>query len=390
MEQNQVFRETLQFVLNPINEARGMPNESYADPRFFPIERDRVMGRTWACIAFASDMPGNGYAKPVVFMGLPLVILRNKQGEVNVFHNVCSHRGMILVQEEAQVQGMVRCPYHSWTYDLNGSLRATPHIGGVGRHTTENFSCEGNGLRQVRSAIWMDMIFVNLSGDAPSFEEHIAPLDARWKDFYGDTGLDRLRRVNMGGALEIEVNCNWKLAVENYCEGYHLPFVHPSLNAYSRLEDHYNIELDDRFAGQGSLAYNLSDIAGTRLPIFPDWPKDKLRHAEYISLYPNVLLGIHADHAFAVMLEPTAHNQTVEHLRVLYVGDEAARDHYAAARTATLDSWRVVFAEDISSVEGMQRGRQSPAFTGGVFSSVMDGPTHHFNKWVAKSLSDTQ
>jgi choline monooxygenase len=191
----------------------------------------------------------------------------------------------------------------------------------------------------------------------------------------------------MGGSLDIEVQCNWKLAVENYCEAYHLPWVHPSLNKYSRLEDHYNIMVADNFAGQGSYAYNLADVAGTRLPKFPAWPGDKQRQAEYIAFYPNVLLGIQADHAFALMLEPVSQQRTVEHLRVYYVGDEAAGDEYAANRTATLESWRVVFSEDISAVEGMQRGRLSSAFKGGVFSPVMDTPTHHFHRWVAGLLS---
>ncbi len=391
MEQHHlVSQESLQSVLRPIEQAHGMPNASYTEKDFFPAERDKILGKTWACIGFASDLPDKGYAKPIDFMGLPLVVLRNRKDELNVYHNVCSHRGRKLVQEEAQIKGMIRCPYHSWTYDLNGGLRGTPHIGGVGQHTAEGFSCEGNGLREVRSAIWMDMIFVNLSGDAPSFEDHIAPLVQRWKPFLGESGLNELRRVTSESGLEIEVNCNWKLAVENYCESYHLPFVHPALNTYSRLEDHYNIEQDDRFGGQGSLAYNLAGTAGTKLPIFPEWPEDKLRQAEYIAVYPNVLLGIQADHAFAMLLEPVAHNKTVEHLRVYFVGDEATGDDCAISRSAILESWRVVFDEDIAAVEGMQLGRSSPAFQGGVFSPVMDGPTHHFNKWVAQSLYDAQ
>ncbi|MGD8429679.1 MAG: Rieske 2Fe-2S domain-containing protein, partial [Ectothiorhodospiraceae bacterium] len=291
------IRDGIEAVQRPIDQARGMPNEVYTDERFFPVERDRVMAKTWACIGFASDLYRKGYAKPVNFMGLPLVIFRNRNGEINVFHNVCSHRGMLLVQEETEVQGVVRCPYHSWTYDLDGNLRGTPHIGGVGRHAVEGFDCSNFGLRLVRTAVWMDMVFVNLSGDAPEFEDHVAPLEERWRTFVGDDGFDLMRRVNMGGSLDIEVQCNWKLAVENYCEAYHLPWVHPSLNKYSRLEDHYNIMVADNFAGQGSYAYNLADVAGTRLPKFPAWPGDKQRQAEYIAFYPNVLLGIQADHA---------------------------------------------------------------------------------------------
>ena len=100
-----------------------------------------------------------------------------------------------------------------------------------------------------------------------------------------------------------------------------------------------------------------------------------------------VLLGIQADHAFAMMVEPLSANRTVEHLRLFFVGEEAARkDVYAASRHAVLSAWRVVFAEDIAAVEGMQAGRQSPGFQGGVFSPEMDQPTHYFHQWMARKI----
>jgi choline monooxygenase len=379
---------SLENVLAPIEHAHGLTNDFYTEQRYFEMDRDQVLGKNWACIGFASDLPTNAYVKPVDFMGLPLLMMRNREGQVQVFHNVCSHRGVKLVQEAGTIQGMIRCPYHSWTYDLNGALRGTPHVGGINQHKDERFACEKHGLKALRSAIWMDMVFINLSGDAPPLEDALAPLTERWKQFLGDDGMSLMRREAHSGAMAIEVNCNWKLAVENYCEAYHLPWVHPSLNTYSRLEDHYNI-LFDQFAGQGSYAYNLSDVAGTHLPMFPSWPTDRLRNAEYVAFFPNVLLGIQADHAFAMMLEPIAPGKTVEHLRLFYVGDEALDPHYEAARNAVMESWRVVFAEDIASVEGMQKGRSSPGYNGGAFSPEMDLPTHYFHKWAARSLLDT-
>ena len=381
--------QQLERVLNPIDQATGLANQFYTEQRYFELERDQVMGKTWACVGFASDLVKNGSVKPVDFMGLPLLLMRNRQGLAQVFHNVCSHRGMKLVQEEGEVQGVIRCPYHSWTYDLNGSLRGTPHVGGIDKHKDERFACEKHGLKALRSAIWMDMVFVNLSGDAQPLEDMLAPLTARWSQFLGADGMNLLRRRPGQDATTLDINCNWKLAVENYCEAYHLPWVHPSLNTYSRLEDHYNILFDERFAGQGSYAYNLSDVAGTHLPKFPSWPQDRLRNAEYVAFFPNVLLGIQADHAFAMQLEPVAPGRTIEHLRLFYVGDEALGDEYAACRNAILESWKVVFAEDISSVEGMQKGRHSPGYSGGAFSPEMDIPTHFFHQWAARQLLET-
>lgn len=382
--------EKTRDVMAPIAQAHGMPNQAYTDPGFFYRERDMLMAQTWVCVGFASDLVKKNYVKPISFMGLPLLIMRNKQGELQVFHNVCSHRGMKLVSEEGGVQGVIRCPYHSWTYDLDGNLRGTPHIGGIGEHRTSGFECANNGLRPVRTAIWMDLIFINMDGQAPDFADHVAPLEQRWQAFIGTEGFEQIRAPSSGGSLTMEVNTNWKLAVENYCESYHLPVVHPSLNDYSRLEDHYNIQFGAHFSGQGSLAYRLSGVAGTHLPRFSAWPEDKLENAEYVSFFPNVLLGIQADHFFAMVLDPLAADRTRENLRVYYVGEGATEAAYQPSRDATLASWEVVFGEDINVVEGMQCGRYSPGFSGGVFSPVMDHPTHFFHQWVARQVGPAE
>jgi len=375
----------LHAATRPIEAARGLPNGVYNDPDFLLEERDRVIAKTWAGVGFAGDLPEPGYVQPVTFMGLPMVIMRDRDNQVRVFHNVCSHRGMIVVSEAGPVTGSVRCPYHSWTYGLNGDLKGTPHIGGVGVHNTAGFNCEKHGMKEIRSQVWFDVVFVNLDGQAAEFADFIAPVTTRWQTYLGDTGLARMRREEEGGTVMLDVACNWKLAVENYCESYHLPWVHPSLNSYSRIQDHYHIMFDD-FAGQGTMVYNLSETAGTSLPTFPEWPAEKMKEAEYITVFPNVLLGIQADHTFAIVLEPVTNERTIEHLRIMYVGDEALSEAYRAHRAATLESWKIVFGEDVGVVEGMQFGRISPGFKGGVYSPVLDNPTHYFNKWVANHL----
>ncbi|GBF29735.1 salicylate 5-hydroxylase, large oxygenase component [bacterium MnTg03] len=377
---------SLESILKPIEAATGLPNQAYTSASFIEYERDHVLGSSWAGLWFASDLPKKGTVKPVDFMGLPLLIMRNKSDQINVFHNVCSHRGMKLVSEEMVVQGALRCPYHSWSYNLDGELKGTPHIGGVGQHKVEGFNHCDHGLKPVRSAVWMDIVFINLSGDAIDFAEYIKPLTDHWHSFLGDTGLDRLIPAVNSKGLQIDIQSNWKLAVENYCESYHLPWIHPGLNTYSPLEDHYHIMIGDNFAGQGSNSYRPFDDAGTALPQFPEWSEDKLEQAEYVSFYPNVLLGIQADHVFVLIIEPVAQDKSVEHLRLLYVGEEALGDGHSASRNAILESWRVVFGEDIGVVEGMQKGRSSPGYRGGVFSPVMDNPTHHFHQWVARKL----
>lgn len=380
-----VSRSAWAAVQRPIAEARGLPNEAYTDPDGWIVERDKLFARTWTCIGFASDLPKGAYAEPVNLLGMPLLILQDAGGSVRVFHNVCSHRGQRLVAGSGPVKGMLRCPYHSWTYDLEGSLRGTPHLGGPGVHQIPGFDCTRHGLKAIPSAIWMDMIFVNLSGDAPPFEQHIQPLVERWRPFWGDS-QDRYRRVGQDDAMELELDANWKLAVENYCESYHLPWVHPGLNTYSRLEDHYNIMVDDRFSGQGTHVYQLPDTAD-RLPQLDVWPRDRLRTAEYIAMYPNVMLGIHVDQFFALRLDPLAPDRCRESLRLYYVQTEQVDASFDATRQALQDSWRAVFTEDVGVVEGMQLGRQSPGFDGGLFSPVMDEANHHFHQWVARTMS---
>ena len=380
---NRISLLHLETVNRPIASANGLPNAVYQDADLFTFERDRVVGATWAALAFEDELPANGYLKPLDFMGLALVIMRNREGVINVFHNVCSHRGMPLVREAGAIEGALRCPYHSWTYDLNGSLKGTPHIGGVGVHSAEGFDCAAHGLKPVRSEQWLGVIFINLSADAPSLGKHVEPVLQRWQAFTGQHALTDVHAATSGSKMELEVRANWKLAVENYCESYHLPWVHPGLNSYSPLDQHYSIIVNGEASGQGSRNYSLAAVAGTRLPVFEQWPPQRIREAEYISLYPNLLLGIQADHVFAIILQPLASDRTLERLRLFYVGEHAASASYANCRTAVLEAWREVFAEDVFAVEGMQEGRNSPAFCGGVFSPVLDAPTHHFHRWVA-------
>lgn len=378
-------RRALEPVLGPIAEASGLPNAAYNSESFARFERDHLLARTWTCIGVASEVPVPGDVKPVSLLGMPLILLRDQAGEIRVFHNVCSHRGHELVSEPCRLRGALRCPYHSWAYGLDGKLRGTPHVGGPGQKSCEGFDKSRHGLEPVRVAVWFDVVFVDLSGESPAFADHVAPLAGRWAAF--DPAL--LRHGGSDSVLTFDLACNWKLAVENYCEAYHLPWIHPGLNSYSRLEDHYNILHDGCFAGQGSTVYapDLTDN-GPALPRFPGLPARWDHAAEYIALFPNVLLGIHYDHFFAVHIEPRGAERTVEHFHIYYVGEAPLGDDYAAVRAANARGWRTIFDEDVGVVEAMQRGRGSPAFQGGVFSPVMDQPTHCFHKWVAQALVD--
>ena len=366
-------------VLKPIEQANGLPNACYVDENMHAKEADAIFKQGWAAIGFGCDVPKPGCVYPVELLGIPLLMVRTKNNEVHVFENVCRHRGMILVEEPAQLNGPITCPYHAWSYDLEGQLKATPHVGGPNIHKDETVICEDLSLNRVKSALWRDVVFINLSGIAPEFAEIARPLRERWAEFETD--------IYSGGAdsmFKLEVDCNWKLAVENYCEAYHLPFIHPGLNSYSRLEDHYNILDEQSYAGQGSYVFKPQlDENGRSFPVFAGLSTKWDTAAEYCAFFPNVLFGVHKDHCYAILLIPNGQGKTEERVSIYYADKAALAPEYAEMRATNTRLWKGIFIEDIGVVEGMQRGRYAPSYDGGKFSPKMDTPTHHFHKWVA-------
>ena len=379
----------IERVKKPILEANGLPNECYVNKDYVNIERDTVFFNNWSVIGSASSIKEIGDVKPYNFLGIPLLILRDKSDQIKVFHNVCSHRGFKLIQEPCKLKNMIRCPYHSWSYDLSGKLIATPHVGGMNKHEAKGFEKSKSNLKEVRSFVWMDLIFVNLNNNAKSFEERIKPLEERWSKFISKEDQKLIRHAKDFGYFNMEVNSNWKLAIENYCESYHLPWIHPELNRVSNIEDHYHIEdLEETFSGQGSNKYAQQFDGNRKFSTFPNWPKDLYQNSEYVSLFPNVMIGIHVDHFYAFWLEPLSNNRTREHFEMYYVGEDSAEsDDLKDMREKNFKFWQEVMNEDVGAIEGMYQGRNSPAYNGGNFSPVMDTPTLMFHKWVANNLT---
>ena len=385
---NIIDKKKLDVVSESIEKANGLPNECYLNGPYKEIERKKIFEDKWVTIGVASSLPNPGDAKPFDLLGIPLIILRDKDNVIRVFHNVCSHRGHKLLQKPCSHKNVLRCPYHSWSYDFKGNLVATPHLGGINKHEHVDFDKSKSKLKEVRSAVWLDLIMVNISNNEISFDEYIKPLDDRWSEFWTKDDQQMISHAKDYGYFLLEAKCNWKFAIENYCESYHLPFVHPDLNSYSKIDDHYHIQgLPNRFAGQGTVVYNPRFESDEAFPTFPGWTKEKEQYAEYVALFPNVMLGIHKDHYYVYWLEPTSHDFTKEHMEIYYVGEEAAlSDKYKSLREQNYNQWHSIQSEDIMIIEGMQAGRSSPIYNGGNFSPVLDNPTHHFNKWVATSL----
>ena len=385
---NIINKEKLDIVSKPIKDAHGLPNECYTSKEYTLIERKKLFEDKWMVIGVASSLPNVGDAKPVDILGMPILLVRGKDKKIRVFHNVCSHRGLKLVTKSGNIKNVIRCPYHSWSYNFDGELVATPHIGGMNIHQTKDFERSKSNLKEIRSYIWLDLIMININNNEMSFEEYIKPLSDRWEEFWPIKDRELINHSNDFGYFKLNANCNWKFAIENYCESYHLPWVHPGLNSYSKIEDHYHIQgLPNRFAGQGTVVYNPRFEGKEKFPCFPNWPKNKENIAEYVALFPNVMLGVHKDHFYSYWLEPIDHKFTKEHMEIYYVGEKAANSKkFKSLRKQNHKLWKGVQSEDVDIIEGMQEGRNSPAYNGGNFSPVMDNPTHHFHKWIATNV----
>ncbi|SMF74896.1 Phenylpropionate dioxygenase, large terminal subunit [Tistlia consotensis] len=369
-------------VRRPLGEARGLPNAVYTDPDYHRREMARVLHGGWACLASASEVAAPGDVKPIEFGGAPLILLRDRGGEVRVFHNVCRHRGARLVQEAACRRPGLVCPYHAWSYALDGRLVKTPDVGGPGRHEIEGLDKATTGLLPVRSALWADFVFVDLSGSAPPLEDYLAPLTARWARY----DFAALKRVE---GMELTVQANWKLATENFLESYHLPVVHPALNGYSRLDDHYYFEAWPA-VGAGVTSYappRTRENDGPPLPRFPGLDDESAAIGEYPVVFPNLWLGVQGDHFYGIVVYPEGPTTSREALH-LYAAAPVAGD-LALAPTVeqTMARWRLVFEEDIGPVQAMQAGRASPAFDGGVLTRYHDPASHRFMQAIAERMA---
>src|SRR5260370_18424720 len=172
--------EVLERLTLPTGQATGLPPELYTSDEFFAQEKKYIFARNWIFVGTVDELAEPGTAIPVNVAGQPIVIVSDRAGKIRAFHNICSHRGTLLVSKACRRQAWLRCPYHSWDYALDGPLKATPDVGGPGVHSHVDLDPSKHGLTAVRCEIWQRLIFVNLSAEAPPFGHGIGPLAARW------------------------------------------------------------------------------------------------------------------------------------------------------------------------------------------------------------------
>jgi choline monooxygenase len=355
--------------------AHGLPPEAYTSEAFFAVENERLFAKAWVFAGFAHELAKAGDAVPATVAGQPIVLLRGRDGEVRAFHNVCRHRGALLVDAPGNVGRVITCPYHAWAYGLDGALRTTPHFAGLDRHEHPGLDRACMGLRPVRLALWQDWIFVNPSGTAGDFAEFIAPL-ARRLEAVDLAHMTPVATVDLG-----EVRTNWKFLMENFIEPYHVQYVHKTTTEQP-LADHATF-IDGHCLGSVVEISNKDDGAGGGKGGGDTLAVDSW----YLTLFPNFVLGRYYPDQIGVHLnQPLAPDRTRQR-RVIYHTGEDTLSPEAVDALARL--WRKVHREDHAICERLQRGRASPAAAdGGVLSPHWEDSLGRFQDLVRAAVAD--
>ena len=214
--------------------------DAYTDAAWFSVEQQTIFGAGWVWAGYEHWLAEIGDVHPVTIAGQPLVLVRGHNG-IEVFHNVCRHRGFLLCDEPSSVP-RIRCPYHGWAYGLDGSLQATPYWDGSRKGGPDDTTRDQLHLEVVASAVWAGMIFVHPGPVDRSFADVSAPLSQRW------SALD-LRRLAHVATHRFDIAANWKLVVENFLDFYHLPFIHPQVGSAAAALEVDDVVLDERIIG---------------------------------------------------------------------------------------------------------------------------------------------
>lgn len=342
--------------------ASTLPAFAYTDAGVFAEERAKIFARTWQPIGAAEDVRGPGSYFTAELASAPVVVTRDAGGTLRGFYNVCRHRAGPVASGKGTRRSLT-CRYHGWTYGLDGALVTTPELGAV-----EGFDRACHGLRPVRVEQWGPLVFANLDPDA-------APLSSVLGEIPRATAPYALEEMRVVERREYVIRCNWKVYVDNFLEGYHLPTVHPSL--YRELDyDAYRVETFDLYSSQ---------IAPLR-PAKPGTPGRQYaedgKGALYYWVFPNWMLNIYPDNMSLNVVVPLGLDETLT-LFEWYRPEPV--DPAAVARTVAFSD--EIQLEDIAICESVQKGLASGAYDAGRFSVLRENGVHHFQQLVHAYLT---
>lgn len=339
---------------------RTLPARYYTDGGVFAREQERFFAEMWVCAAREQDVAAPGMYVVREVAGESVIVTRDEAGPLRAFYNVCRHRGTRLCTDTAgRFAGRIQCPYHAWTYGLDGALLAAPHMDG-----TPGFRCEDIALTPVGVDVWDGHVFLALNPAATTpLSAQIGDLAARLSAW----GMGSLRRAYRA---TYDVRANWKLIVQNYSECLHCPVIHPALQKLS----HYMTGDNDPptgtvFGGRMALrpgVETLSRDGRRRRAALPGLGEEEQRHVFYYALLPNMLLSLHPDYVMTHLLWPKAPDRTEVWCEWHFHPREF--EHPAFDPADAIDFWDDTNREDWRVSELSQLGIASRAYTPGPYS----------------------
>jgi Rieske 2Fe-2S family protein len=343
--------------------ARTLPARFYTEAAYFNRELDALFRARWICAGRAEEIarPGQFVLREVA--GASVIITRSAEGAVHAFHNVCRHRGTRLCTEAAGTfPGSIQCPYHAWTYGLDGRLIGAPHMDEVPHFRKDDFP-----LHRVGAELWDGHLFVNVSAAPP-------PLAAQLGDLPGKFRPWRMEDLRLGRRIVYDVKANWKLVVQNYNECLHCPNLHPALNKLSHYLSGENEPLHASYmGGRMDLRPGVETLSfdGTcPRAILPDLSTEDRRRVYYYAIFPNMLLSLHPDYMMVHTLWPMAPDRTINVCEWHFQPAELVRPDFDASDA--IDFWDMTNRQDWHVCELSQAGISSSAYTPGPYSNRED------------------
>ena len=371
--------ELVERMKAPLGAATCLPNAAYTSKTFFELEQRLIFRRGWVIAGYTHQLDAPGAIIPVDVAGIPLLLVRDEHGEIRVFQNVCRHRGARLINVPCKNRQSIICPYHAWSYALNGTLQRRPHFNGGDLHDVIEGGSEEKGLFVVRSVVWNFWIMVNIDGNAPPLSEYLAPVEKHLR------GYDFSAAV-YAGELEFSIATNWKFACENYIEPYHVFSAHPRLSAFVPMRDRKPSVSEKHIMWNYYQFQSAEEGRGLGLPHFPNLTPALSQRGIWFLVFPTIAFEVYPDHIALFHVNPISPNRTVEKIVIYLVGEAATATQYQTGRQAVLDMWKNLNEEDIDLLLALQRGRAAPAYDGGLLSPYWDEAPRNFSRLVAKTM----
>ncbi|HSU04734.1 MAG TPA: aromatic ring-hydroxylating dioxygenase subunit alpha [Acetobacteraceae bacterium] len=358
---------TASSVLN----ATALPGFLYTSAAVFQAEMEHIHLRTWFFVGLASELPIPGDYLTVETIGGPAILLRDQAGELRAFANCCRHRGSLLLSGRGHIRA-IRCPYHAWTYRLDGSLLAAPAM-----ERTEDFDKRAHALAPIRLETWDGLIFLNYDQSSP-------PLLKQLGDLPEKLGCYRFSDMTCTWRHEIECRCNWKMLVENALEAYHTGTVHAASVGPQR-------EAVIPTRGDWVCLQVLSDTSIAVLADQPPFPPieglstEAQRGTYFTMMLPTTQLACAQDCMWWLAMRPVAPDRTVLSLGGCFPKSTVARSGFAEDAAAYYRRWRRVAEEDVGILEHQQHGFSSVLYQPGRLS-WRDELAHAVHRWVLTRL----